>query len=217
MFPEMTRDDVFRLETRRLWLRWPKASDAASLVAFARDPAAAPWAARTPLPTRGEEAQAYILAARAANTEGAALTLAIAPRARPTETIGGAALQPGPSGSARLGFWIGSPHQGQGFGGEAVEAILSMAFGLTGLAMIETSLVAHNASSRRLLERLGFRAAGATSAVGLGAEAERLLLDRSGFLAGPRGGGAKPLPSMGHQSPTRDPKTTRALAFAAGQ
>ena len=29
MFPDLTRDDVFRLETRRLWLRWPRAADAA--------------------------------------------------------------------------------------------------------------------------------------------------------------------------------------------
>ena len=28
MFPEITRDDIFRLETERLWLRWPRAADA---------------------------------------------------------------------------------------------------------------------------------------------------------------------------------------------
>ena len=26
MFPDLARDDVFRLETRRLWLRWPRVS-----------------------------------------------------------------------------------------------------------------------------------------------------------------------------------------------
>ena len=29
MFPDIARDDVFRLETQRLWLRWPRVSDAA--------------------------------------------------------------------------------------------------------------------------------------------------------------------------------------------
>ena len=31
MFPDLARDDVFRLETARLWLRWPRASDAAAI------------------------------------------------------------------------------------------------------------------------------------------------------------------------------------------
>ena len=35
MFPDLTRDDVFRLETRRLWLRWPREADVPSLVRLA--------------------------------------------------------------------------------------------------------------------------------------------------------------------------------------
>ena len=31
MFPDLARDDVFRLETKRLWLRWPRVSDAAAI------------------------------------------------------------------------------------------------------------------------------------------------------------------------------------------
>ena len=31
MFPDYFRDDVFRLETQRLWLRWPTAADAATI------------------------------------------------------------------------------------------------------------------------------------------------------------------------------------------
>ena len=31
MFPDLARDDVFRLETARLWLRWPRAADAAAI------------------------------------------------------------------------------------------------------------------------------------------------------------------------------------------
>ena len=32
MFPEITHDDVFRLETERLWLRWPRLSDAEGIL-----------------------------------------------------------------------------------------------------------------------------------------------------------------------------------------
>ncbi len=35
LFPDVTRDDVFRLETRRLWLRWPRVSDVAALADMA--------------------------------------------------------------------------------------------------------------------------------------------------------------------------------------
>ena len=34
MFPDMARDDVFRLETPRLWLRWPRICDAAAIHKF---------------------------------------------------------------------------------------------------------------------------------------------------------------------------------------
>ena len=34
MFPEITRDEVFRIETPRLWLRWPVPADADALVAI---------------------------------------------------------------------------------------------------------------------------------------------------------------------------------------
>ena len=35
MFPEITRDDVFRLETPRLGLRWPACADALAVEAIA--------------------------------------------------------------------------------------------------------------------------------------------------------------------------------------
>ena len=34
MFPDLARDDVFRLETSRLWLRWPRMGDAAAIERF---------------------------------------------------------------------------------------------------------------------------------------------------------------------------------------
>jgi hypothetical protein len=34
MFPDLTADDIFRIETERLWLRWPRASDALAITSF---------------------------------------------------------------------------------------------------------------------------------------------------------------------------------------
>ncbi len=50
MFPDLFRDDVFRIETRRLWLRWPTARDAESILRLAGDPAVARMTAGIPLP-----------------------------------------------------------------------------------------------------------------------------------------------------------------------
>ena len=39
MFPEIAKDDVFRIETRRLWLRWPRLADAPAMLLVAAGPA----------------------------------------------------------------------------------------------------------------------------------------------------------------------------------
>ncbi|MCX7317510.1 MAG: N-acetyltransferase, partial [Hyphomicrobiales bacterium] len=36
MFPSITHDDVYRIETPRLWLRWPQSADASAIADFAR-------------------------------------------------------------------------------------------------------------------------------------------------------------------------------------
>ncbi len=58
MFPELARDDVFRLETRRLWLRWPRESDAPALTALAGDWDVAQMTATMPHPYGDEDADA---------------------------------------------------------------------------------------------------------------------------------------------------------------
>ena len=50
MFPDLLRDDVFRLETRRLWLRWPRAGDAAMIARLAGERDVAERTANIPHP-----------------------------------------------------------------------------------------------------------------------------------------------------------------------
>ena len=50
MFPDLLRDDVFRLETRRLWLRWPRAGDAALIARFLGEREVAEMTAHAPHP-----------------------------------------------------------------------------------------------------------------------------------------------------------------------
>ena len=60
MFPDLTRDDIFRLETERLWLRWPRASDAAAITAFASLPEVAQMTDAIPHPYPAGEADRFI-------------------------------------------------------------------------------------------------------------------------------------------------------------
>lgn len=61
---------------------------------------------------------------------------------------------------AELGYWIGPPHQGQGFVTEAAREVLRFGFEELGLHKIVVNSVDENAASRRVIEKLGFRLVG---------------------------------------------------------
>lgn len=219
MFPELTRDDVFRLETKRLWLRWPRAADAAAFAQLAGEENVARWTANIPHPYPRAAADAFILSARRENAEGAALKLALALRTRPQEAIGGIGLiASARPGTATLGYWLGQPYQGEGLMAEAVEALLSMVFGVTSIEEIEATVLPANAPSLRVLRHVGFERDGRrmspAPARGGDQEVEIWRLDRAAFLAPyatPR-----PLPVMREQARRREPAHA-ALALAGEQ
>ena len=88
MFPEITHDDVFRLETERLWLRWPRAADADEIRRHAGDPDVALMTASIPHPYEAHDADAFIKSARLENAAGGGLHLVVTPKSRPDEPIG---------------------------------------------------------------------------------------------------------------------------------
>ena len=81
MFPDLTRDDVFRLETRRLWLRWPRLADVQAVVRLAGEKAVAEMTARIPHPYSAQDAERFVFQARQNNADGTGLQLAITPKA----------------------------------------------------------------------------------------------------------------------------------------
>ena len=106
MFPEITRDDVFRLETRRLWLRWPDAGDAVAITAIAGHRDVADLTAHVPHPYPKGEAARRIDRWRTKNTAGTGLTLAMTAHRQPDRTpIGIVGLAPGP-GCIKLGILL---------------------------------------------------------------------------------------------------------------
>lgn len=61
-----------------------------------------------------------------------------------------------PSDRPELGYWLGEPFWGRGYGSEAVSALLDTTRA-TGLApVVEARALAHNRASLRVLEKQGF-------------------------------------------------------------
>src|ERR1700724_1219235 len=104
MFPDLTADDVFRIETKRLWLRWPRASDAR-------------MTASIPHPYPPGEAERFIMKARTGNATGTALVLAIIQKGGVRQSIGllGATLAAGRD--IEFGYVLAPPVWGKGVAG----------------------------------------------------------------------------------------------------
>lgn len=160
MFPDLTRDDVFRLETRRLWLRWPRQADAQGLARLAGEKAVAEMTARLPHPYPPDGADRFILEARKSNTEGRGLTLAVTRKGN--GPIGMVGIGPSPEdGLPHLGYWLGLPHWRQGYATEAARALIDAFFAYTDGRELTSSARVVNPASRRVLEKCGFAFQGA--------------------------------------------------------
>lgn len=157
MFPDLTRDDVFRIETRRLWLRWPQARDAAAIVRLAGDQAVAEMTARIPHPIEPLGIDTFVIEARRANAEGGSLTVALALRSAPTALIGIVSIHPESTATGpHLGFWLGVPHWGAGLMSEAAKTLVDAYFAYAGGQELTSAAITANGASRRVLEKCGF-------------------------------------------------------------
>jgi RimJ/RimL family protein N-acetyltransferase len=189
MFPDLTRDDVFRLETRRLWLRWPRQADATAIASLAGERVVAEMTALIPHPYPPHEADCYVLQARRANAEGRGLQLAVAPKGKSVIGMIGIGLAPegfSDAGRPHLGFWIGRPQWGQGFAQEAARALIGSYFAYAGGDELTASARLDNPASRRVLEACGFVRQGEATmrfpALDAVFPVERLRLDRRRWL-----------------------------------
>lgn len=199
MFPDLTRDDVFRLETRRLWLRWPRQADAATIARLAGERAVAEMTGVIPHPYPPQEADRFIIESRQANADGRRLIMAITPRARPWEPIGIVGITADLEEQPFLGYWLGTPAWGQGLATEAVRVLVDAYFSYTDGDALAASTRATNAASGRVLEKCGFAAVGSElqtfPARGSVLPAHRFALDRRRWESLTARGAAGPLPS----------------------
>jgi RimJ/RimL family protein N-acetyltransferase len=156
MFPDIARDDVFRLETKRLWLRWPRVADAKAIERYSSRWEVARMTSRIPHPYPSGEAERFIFTAREANALGRDLILVIAPIRGKRDPIGMISLESRRQGRLTLGYALAPEVWGKGFATEAAIAAIEAGFTLTNA--IETLATAHveNPASRRVLDKCGF-------------------------------------------------------------
>ena len=169
MFPDLTRDDVFRIETKRLWLRWPRIQDATAIQRLAGNAAVAEMTSTIPHPYPKGAAERFIFEARKDNAIGARLTFAIAPRNRPEYLMGVISarnMANGPNQTRRcdIGYWLGEPHWGEGFATEAAHGLIDAVFSFTDIQEIEARARVINPASRGVIEKCGFKFIGSDMA-----------------------------------------------------
>src|SRR5271157_3585582 len=156
MFPDLARDDVFRLETARLWLRWPRASDAAALHRFCSLWEVARTTARIPHPYPPGSAERFIYAAREGNAPGRDLTLVMTLSKGKREAIGSISLESRGLDRLTLGFVLEPEVWGKGLATEAASVMVDTGFTLTPAVEILASAAVDTLASRRVLEKCGF-------------------------------------------------------------
>ena len=187
MFSDLARDDVFRLETARLWLRWPKACDAAAIDRYASPFDVARWTTAIPHPYPPAAAGEFILRARAANAAGTALHLVATPLRKPGQAIGGIGLDMRKGGQLTLGYIFAPDVWGQGLASEAAAAMVDAAFTLTGAETLHSGAFVTNVRSQRVLEKAGFGFAGFeqeySPALAEAQKSARVKFDRHDWLA----------------------------------
>jgi len=187
MFPDIARDDVFRLETGRLWLRWPRVADAPAIERYSSKWEVARMTARIPHPYPQGEAERFIFDARRANAAGQDLILAIASNSGKRDPFGMISVESRLQGRLTLGYALAPEAWGKGFAAEAARAIVDASFQLTNAVEMLASARTENPASRRVLEKCGFVFAGAglegAPARGGMVNVDRFHLERSVWAA----------------------------------
>ena len=187
MFPDLARDDVFRLETRRLWLRWPRTADSAAIERYSGRWEVARMTARIPHPYPPGEAERFIFTAREANALGRDLILVVTPIRGKREPLGMVSLESRREGRLTLGYAFAPEAWGKGIATEAAAAVIDAAFALTLAIEIWASAHVENPASRRVLEKCGFAHTGAglegAPARGGMVPCDRFRLERSAWAS----------------------------------
>jgi RimJ/RimL family protein N-acetyltransferase len=156
LFSWITRDEVFRIETPRMWVRWMTAADAACLQAIGAHKGVAEMTATWPHPLLAGEAGRRIAASRALNAKGNALILGLTLKGHPNCVIGSIGCNALPTEHLGIGYMLDPALAGRGLASEALGGFVRALFTYTKIARIGASSRIINPASRRVLEKNGF-------------------------------------------------------------
>ncbi len=159
-FPVLTRDEVFRIETPRLWLRWPRLEDAAVMAKWVGLPEVAEMTSSFPVGMTSAEIGERLQRQREANTLGKALGFAVVLKRGDRQAVGMVGVGLRSDGVLELGYHLDPGHWNKGLMTEAVRALAAQAFELSAVEAIHASVKPANAGSIRVLEKSGFVAQG---------------------------------------------------------
>lgn len=144
-----------RLETARLILRTPIASDAPQLYHLARDKRVSENLLNMPHPYERHDADVWIERCRERYQRGDGITLAIINKFE-QRFIGSIGIYANYQHQrAEIGYWLGVDYWGRGFMPEAVECILEYGFRVMRLNRIYATYFSGNEASRRVMEKVG--------------------------------------------------------------
>ncbi len=143
------------LFTPRLTLRWIAQSDAEKLSAFGGDPLVQQKTETIPFPYDVPAAHQWIDEAEDLRARGVAYRFAIEEKASGC-FVGVAALMMLKKETAELGYWLGRPYWGQGFGREAVTATVAFGKDILRLQRLQAVVYAENTASVAVLRGQGF-------------------------------------------------------------
>ena len=160
MFPALTCDDVFRIETARLWLRWPVPSDAAAIAEFAGLPEVARMTATWNIGVSVAEVRRRIDQSRQLNRAGRALRLVITQKDRPATAIGQLGVDVMAGSRLGLGYHLAPEFWNRGLMSEAVSGLVKQSFLLVRVDIIQAQVRLCNPASARVLTKCGFKSAG---------------------------------------------------------
>ena len=138
------------IKTERLTLRAPRMDDLADIVVMANNPKMLQTTATLPHPYGDSDAMDFVTQAQSGQLHAYAIVGA-------DDRFMGTILFKYRQGEPpEIGYWLGEPHWGQGFAGEAVAALVGAVGHIQGFADIEARVLESNPASVRVLEKAGF-------------------------------------------------------------
>lgn len=163
------------LATERLTLRAPRHGDVKAIARLANDLRIAQNTLRIPHPYGVADAEQFVASL---NRQDGEATFSIT---HDEKLIGCCGIDPRQS-APEIGYWLGVPYWGLGYGTEAARALIDHAFGELACESLQAGARVSNPASRRVLEKCGFQWTSVrltrVRAINSAAPADRFRLDR---------------------------------------